>query len=88
MCLAVPAQITALEGSSAVVGAGGVTQRVSTRLTPEARVGDYVLVHAGFAIQVVDPAEATETLALVEELSDLAAGDLPASRAGSGAASA
>ena len=88
MCLAVPAQITALEGSSAVVGAGGVTQRVSTRLTPEARVGDDGLVHAGVAIQVVDAAEAAETLALVEELSDLAAGDLPASRPGSGAASA
>ena len=57
MCLAIPAQITQLdEGGLATVDILGVTRSISVDLTPQAGVGDYVLVHAGFAIVVVDPA--------------------------------
>jgi hydrogenase expression/formation protein HypC len=57
-----------VEGTSAVVEVGGVSRTVSVTLTPEARAGDYVLVHAGFAIGIVDAEEAQETLRLLGEM--------------------
>ncbi len=48
----------------------GVTRDASLQLTPEAKVGDYVLLHTGYAISVIDPAEAEETLKLLKELSE------------------
>ncbi len=77
MCLAVPAQIIELSGTSATVDMLGTQQRASTRLIPDAQVGDYILVHAGFGIQVVDPAEAAETLELIAQMPELIADDLP-----------
>lgn len=71
MCLAVPVQIIAREGSEAEVEIGGVKRRVSVVLTPEAKVGDYVLLHTGYAISIVDEAEAKETLKLFEEMARL-----------------
>jgi len=68
MCLAVPALVRKVEGTSAVVEVGGVSRTVSVTLTPEARAGDYVLVHAGFAIGIVDAEEAQETLRLLGEM--------------------
>jgi len=68
MCLAVPMQITEISDSQAIIAAGGVQRRISLLLLPEAQVGDYVLVHAGFAIQKLDEAEAQETLRLWAEL--------------------
>lgn len=68
MCLAVPARIVARTELTATVAVSGVTRAVSLMLLPDARVGDYVLVHAGFAIQTVDEAEARETLALFAEM--------------------
>jgi hydrogenase expression/formation protein HypC len=68
MCLAVPGRILEMEGNAARVDFGGVTREASTALVPEARVGDYVLVHAGFAIQVLDEREAEETLSLFRDL--------------------
>jgi hydrogenase expression/formation protein HypC len=69
MCLAVPLQIKAMHADgTAIAEVGGVERRVSLVLTPEARVGDYVLVHTGYAISVLDPGEAEETLQLLEEL--------------------
>jgi len=68
MCLAVPALVRKVEGTSAVVEVGGVARTVSVTLTPEARAGDYVLVHAGFAIGIVDAVEAQETLRLLGEM--------------------
>lgn len=70
MCLAVPLRITAIANDLATVEMGGVTRQVSLVLTPEAQVGDYVLVHAGFAINVLDEEEARETLALFAELEE------------------
>ncbi len=68
MCLAVPMRIERIDGPEAQVEVGGVTRTVSLVLTPEARPGDYVVVHAGYAISVVDEAEAQETLRLLAEM--------------------
>jgi len=67
MCLAVPGRVEAIDGGSARVDFGGVERVVQTSLLPDLRVGEYVLVHAGFAIQRLDPVEASATLALLEE---------------------
>jgi hydrogenase expression/formation protein HypC len=68
MCLAVPVRITLIEGDQADVDIGGVSRRVSIALTPEARVGDYVLLHTGYAINVLNEAEAKETLDILERM--------------------
>jgi hydrogenase expression/formation protein HypC len=52
----------------AEVEVGGVSRRASIMLTPEARVGDYVLLHTGYAINVIDEEEAAETLKILEEM--------------------
>lgn len=70
MCLAIPALIKSIEGQQAEVDIEGVTRQVSLQLTPEAKVGDYVLLHTGYAISVIDAAEAEETLKLLRELSE------------------
>ena len=71
MCLAVPVQVISIDGNEAEVEIGGVRRRVSIMLTPEARVGDYVLLHTGYAINVIDEAEAQETLKIFEEMASL-----------------
>ena len=71
MCLAIPVKVVSIEGDEADTEIGGVRRRVSIALTPEARVGDYVLLHTGYAIGVVDEAEAEETLKLLEEIASL-----------------
>ena len=71
MCLAVPVQVVSIDGNEAEVEIGGVKRRVSIILTPEARVGDYVLLHTGYAINVIDEAEAQETLKILEEMARL-----------------
>jgi hydrogenase expression/formation protein HypC len=70
MCLAIPALIKSIDGYQAEADIEGVTRQVSLQLTPEARVGDYVLLHTGYAISVIDPAEAEETLQLLREMSE------------------
>ncbi len=70
MCLAIPAQIRSIDGFEAQVEIGGVSRTISVGLTPDASVGDYVYVHTGFAISVVDEAEAQESLQLLRELAD------------------
>lgn len=70
MCLALPAQVVHLgdDTETAIVDLGGVRKTISVALVPEARVGDYVIVHVGHAIGLVDPDEAACTLALFAEL--------------------
>ena len=68
MCLAVPARIVEIEDDNAVVDAMGNRFKAKTTLTPEAGLGDIVLVHAGFAITQIDEEEAKETWALIAEL--------------------
>ena len=71
MCLAVPARIQSISDQGlAQVDLGGMNLEVSLALTPEAQVGDYVIVHTGFAISVLDEAEAQETLALFAEMEE------------------
>jgi hydrogenase expression/formation protein HypC len=70
MCLAIPAQIKSIDGFEAEVEIGGVGRTISVMLTPDAGVGDYVYVHTGFAISVVDEAEALESLRLLQELAE------------------
>lgn len=68
MCLAIPALVKSLDGSKARVDFGeGVLRDVNVSLV-DAKVGDYVLVHAGYAIQTVDEEDALETLALWKEI--------------------
>jgi hydrogenase expression/formation protein HypC len=71
MCLAVPVRVVSIEGNEAEVEIGGVRRRVSIMLTPEANVGDYVLLHTGYAINVINEAEAQETLKILEEMASL-----------------
>jgi hydrogenase expression/formation protein HypC len=69
MCLALPARIVErLDGDQALVDLGGVRKPVSLALVDDAQVGDYVIVHVGFAIGRVDPDEAERTLALFAEM--------------------
>lgn len=69
MCLALPARIVALlDDDTAVVDLGGVRKTISIELTPQAQVNDYVIVHVGHAIGLVDAEEAERTLALFAEL--------------------
>ena len=68
MCLAVPTRVVRIFGQEAEAEIGGVLRRVSLAFTPEARVGDYVLLHAGFAISVLDETSARESLDLLEEM--------------------
>jgi hydrogenase expression/formation protein HypC len=70
MCLAIPALIKSINGQQAVAEIEGVTRDISLQLTPEAKVGDYVLLHTGYAINIIDAAEAAETLKLLKELSE------------------
>lgn len=68
MCLSIPAEIRAIHGSTATVSVGGTTYKASLDLIDEAKVGDYVLLHTGFALQILDPQEAQEALQRLEEL--------------------
>ncbi len=68
MCLAVPAKIVKIDGVVAEVDMAGTTVRASLVMVPDARLGDYVLLHTGFAIQILDEHEALETLKLFQEM--------------------
>jgi len=68
MCLAIPALIKSIHDHEAEVEIGGISYRASIWLTPQAKVGDYVLLHTGYAIGVIDEAEARETLSMLREM--------------------
>lgn len=68
MCLATPGLIKSVDGQIAEVEIGGVRRSIGLQLTPEAHVGDYVLIHVGFAITLIDEQEALETIGLFEEM--------------------
>jgi hydrogenase expression/formation protein HypC len=70
MCLAIPARIVGLEKDNAVVDAMGNRWKAKTTLLPEAKLGDLVLIHAGFAISLVDEEEAKQTWQLLAEIAD------------------
>ena len=70
MCLAIPALITSINDKEAEVEIGGISRRISLWLTPEAKVGDYALVHTGYAINVLDQEQARETLEILREIAE------------------
>ena len=72
MCLAIPAKIEKLQEQEATVQLAGTTAQIVTALVPEAKVGDWVLVHAGYAIAIVPEDEAHKTFALLMEMERLA----------------
>jgi hydrogenase expression/formation protein HypC len=67
MCLALPAEVVEIEGDMARVNLGGIRKEVSLALVEEVTVGDYVLVHVGYALNRISPEEAERTLALFAE---------------------
>jgi hydrogenase expression/formation protein HypC len=73
MCLAIPARVAEiLEGDMAIVDLGGVRKDVSLALVDGVKVGDYVIVHVGYALNKLDPEEAQRTLALFAEMGEQA----------------
>ncbi|MBI5549523.1 MAG: HypC/HybG/HupF family hydrogenase formation chaperone [Deltaproteobacteria bacterium] len=68
MCLGVPMKLTAVSGREGKAELDGVSRQVALDLVPQAREGDYVLIHAGYAIQLLDEQSAKETLALIAEI--------------------
>jgi hydrogenase expression/formation protein HypC len=75
MCLAVPGKVLTVTGTdidrAGRVSFGGIVKEVSLAYVPEARVGDYVLVHVGFAISVMDEAEAAQVFQYLEQIGEL-----------------
>jgi hydrogenase expression/formation protein HypC len=67
MCLAIPSKVVSIENEMAVIDVDGVTRTASLLLVPDAVVGDYVIVHAGFAIHTLDEKTALESLDLLRE---------------------
>ncbi len=77
MCLAVPGKIISLEGSDPIfrcgrVSFGGIVKQINLAYVPEAKIGDYVLVHVGFAISTIDEAEAEEVFEYLRQMGELA----------------
>lgn len=68
MCLAIPAKIVKKDGSMATVEVEGIQRDISLRLLPEAKENEYVLMHAGFALEVIDEGEALERWQLLKEV--------------------
>jgi len=68
MCLSVPMKIVEINGQKGIADIGGMTREVDLRFLSEVEVGDYVIVHAGFALQRLDTEEAEETLSLFREI--------------------
>ena len=71
MCLSIPAKIDSIEGEMAMVSVGNVTYKASLQLLDDVKVGDYILLHTGFAIQKISPEDAAETLKIFEEFKEL-----------------
>jgi hydrogenase expression/formation protein HypC len=65
MCLAVPMRLVAMDGAEGRAEVQGVGRGVRLDLVPDARLGDWLIVHAGYAIEILDEAEAAETMAMV-----------------------
>ncbi len=72
MCLAVPMKVIKIKGEKGIVEIGGIEREVGLQLLENVKIGDYVIVHAGFAIQHLDEKVAMETLSLFEEMEKLA----------------
>ncbi len=78
MCLAIPARIVEVDGAVALVELDGIRRKINVAMVPDAVAGDYVLVHAGFAIEKWTAAQAEETYALLREMQGNPDGVTPA----------
>lgn len=77
MCLAVPGKIISIEGTDSVFRSGkvsfaGIIKNINLAYVPEAKIGDYVLVHVGFAISIIDEAQAQEVFEYLRQMGELA----------------
>jgi hydrogenase expression/formation protein HypC len=68
MCLAIPMEIKQINGNEAVAEAGGIRKNVRLDLIEGAELGDYILIHTGYAIEKLDPEEARETLEIIKQV--------------------
>ncbi len=71
MCLAIPSRVVEIDGQEGLVEFGGVTKKVTLSLLSDVSVGDYVLVHAGYAIERIIEEEAEETLKVIRQICEL-----------------
>jgi len=71
MCLGIPARVVEIEKNVAKVDVGGILREISIDLCPDVSVGEYVLIHTGFAIQRMNEEEAQETLDLLREMAEM-----------------
>lgn len=71
MCLSIPSKVISIDGDMAIVSVGGTEYEASLQLLTDVKVGDYILLHTGFAIQKISEEEALETLKVFEEFEDL-----------------
>lgn len=70
MCLGIPGKIISLDGNSGIIEVGKVLRKTFMHLVPEAKIGDYVVIHAGCAIQIIDEEEASKAIELLKELTE------------------
>jgi hydrogenase expression/formation protein HypC len=70
MCLSMPAKIISVEGDMAEVSVGGTLFKAGLQMIEDAKPGDYILLHAGFAIQKISEEDANETIRLLNEMND------------------
>jgi hydrogenase expression/formation protein HypC len=71
MCLSIPAKVEKIENDMATVSVGGTRYEASLQMLDDVKVGDYILMHTGFAIQKLDPEEAEQSLKVFEEFEEL-----------------
>lgn len=71
MCVAIPVKVIEIKDNRGLIEIGGLRKEIELYLTPDVRVGDYVLLHAGFAIKKIDEDAANESLRLLEEISEI-----------------
>jgi len=71
MCLGIPMKLVKIDGDSGVVNSGGLKKSVNISLLKSAKIGDYLLIHAGFAIETLKPQEARKTLKVLKEIDEI-----------------
>jgi hydrogenase expression/formation protein HypC len=71
MCLSIPAKVISLEGETAKVSVGGAEYEANLQMVEDVNIGDYILLHTGFAIEKLDKDEALETLKTFQEFDEL-----------------
>ena len=76
MCLAIPAKVVEIEDNMGTIDMEGIKREVSLLLLEDAKIGDYVIVHAGFAIHKIDETEAMESLKILREMASLVDGQI------------